>query len=57
MFAPQNFFDNAQDNDLLNRRWITPAPKSNTTLAYDTFGIELPQCKVNLHEPTVQPIA
>ncbi|RYP46538.1 hypothetical protein DL768_007285 [Monosporascus sp. mg162] len=28
VFAPQNFFDEAQDGDLRNRRRIVPAPDS-----------------------------
>lgn len=56
MFAPQNFFDRAQDGDLTNRRWIVPAEDSNATLVYDAFGIDLPQCKVELQEPTVAAI-
>ncbi|KAI1081350.1 amine oxidase catalytic domain-containing protein [Whalleya microplaca] len=55
MFAPQNFFDSAQDSDLRNRRWIVPAD-DNVTVAYDTFGIELPQCKVSLQESNVAQI-
>ncbi|KAI1868215.1 hypothetical protein JX265_007038 [Neoarthrinium moseri] len=54
MFAPQNFFDRAQDGDIQNRRWITPAPNS-TSLVYETFGIALPQCKVELKERLIQP--
>lgn len=56
MFAPQNFFDRAQDGDILNRRWITPSENSTTGLDYDTFGIELPQCKVSLKEGQVKPL-
>jgi primary-amine oxidase len=56
MFAPQNFFDRAQDGDLLNRRWIVPDENSTSGLAYDTFGIKLPQCKVELEEGTVKPL-
>lgn len=58
MFAPQNFFDNAQDGDLRNRRWYTvptaTADSGNVTaLVSETYGIELPQCMVSLQEPTV----
>lgn len=62
MFAPQNFFDNAQDGDLRNRRWYVPEVVTEddggnaTILATDAYGVELPQCKVALQEPTVAPI-
>ncbi|KAH6648202.1 primary-amine oxidase [Truncatella angustata] len=56
MFAPQNFFDRAQDGDLQNRRWITPAENSTTELVYEKFGIELPQCRVELKEGSVKPL-
>lgn len=56
MFAPQNFFDMAQDGDLTNRRWIVPAEDDDETLVYEAFGIELPQCKVELQEPVVAAI-
>lgn len=52
MFAPQNFFDRAQDGDLLNRRWITPAENASG-LVYETFGVELPQCKIDLTEGSI----
>lgn len=47
-FAPQNFFDRAQEGDLLNRRWIVP---DNGTLAYEDYGVPLPACKIELEEP------
>ncbi|TPX12292.1 uncharacterized protein E0L32_006939 [Thyridium curvatum] len=50
MFAPQNFFDKAQDVDLQNRRWITPDPATKG-LNVETYGVELPQCKIELEEP------
>ncbi|KAI4860842.1 copper amine oxidase [Hypoxylon rubiginosum] len=58
MFAPQNFFDNAQDGDLRNRRWYTVpvATEENgnvAALVSETYGIELPQCMVSLQEPIV----
>ncbi|KAM0809732.1 putative Primary-amine oxidase [Seiridium cardinale] len=56
MFAPQNFFDRAQDGDILNRRWIVTDENSTSGLTYDTFGIELPQCKVELKEGSVKPL-
>ncbi|KAI1396333.1 amine oxidase catalytic domain-containing protein [Hypoxylon fuscum] len=60
MFSPQNFFDNAQDGDLRNRRWYTvptaTANESVTTLVSESYGIDLPQCKVALQEPTIAQI-
>ncbi|KAI1462708.1 copper amine oxidase [Annulohypoxylon moriforme] len=57
MFAPQNFFDVAQDGDLKNRRWYTVPEKTDggnvSVLESETYGIELPQCKVELQEPVV----
>lgn len=50
MFAPQNFFDRAQDGDLKNRRWIVPDSKGET-LHYDDYGVELSQCEVKFEEP------
>ncbi|KAI2624880.1 amine oxidase catalytic domain-containing protein [Hypoxylon sp. NC1633] len=60
MFAPQNFFDNAQDGDLKNRRWYSFPGATDTdnatVLLSEAYGIELPQCKVSLQEPTVAQI-
>ncbi|KAI1372933.1 copper amine oxidase [Hypoxylon crocopeplum] len=60
MFAPQNFFDNAQDGDLRNRRWYTVPDATDssdvTALVSEAYGIELPQCKVALQEPIVAQI-
>ncbi|KAI0387194.1 copper amine oxidase [Hypomontagnella monticulosa] len=60
MFAPQNFFDQAQDGDLKNRRWYTvPETASNgtqATLVSESYGIKLPQCGLTLQEPTIAPI-
>ncbi|OTA70509.1 amine oxidase catalytic domain-containing protein [Hypoxylon sp. EC38] len=57
MFAPQNFFDQAQDGDLRNRRWYTVPEATGstnaTTLVSEAYGVELPQCKVELLEPTL----
>ena len=50
IFAPQNFHDRAQDGDLLNRRWI----KYNATtdeLTFDTYGVPLPNCPIDIPEP------
>ncbi|KAB5545872.1 copper amine oxidase [Coniochaeta sp. 2T2.1] len=49
-FAPQNFFDRAQEGDLLNRRWIV-ADSTTGELSYEDYGVELPTCKVELGEP------
>ncbi|KAI1340899.1 copper amine oxidase [Xylariaceae sp. FL0016] len=56
MFAPQNFFDQSQDGDLRNRRWVVPADGSNSTVVYENYGVEVPQCGVSLGEATVEPI-
>ncbi|KAI0842626.1 copper amine oxidase [Hypoxylon sp. FL0890] len=57
MFAPQNFFDQSQDGDLKNRRWYTVPETANssnaTALVSETYGVDLPQCKVELQEPTL----
>ncbi|KAI0893413.1 copper amine oxidase [Annulohypoxylon nitens] len=55
MFAPQNFFDQAQDGDLKNRRWYTVPDTEDgvSALESETYGIELPQCKVELQEPVI----
>lgn len=49
VFAPQNFFDRAQDGDLLNRRWIEVGEEGD--LSYETYGVELETCPVVLEEP------
>ncbi|KAI2639154.1 copper amine oxidase [Hypomontagnella submonticulosa] len=60
MFAPQNFFDQAQDGDLKNRRWYTvpetTGSGNQTTLVSEAYGVELPQCGIALQEPTIAPI-
>ncbi|CAI6331895.1 unnamed protein product [Periconia digitata] len=48
-FAPQNFFDRAQDGDILNRRWIEVDKAGNMTV--QTYGVELETCAVRLSEP------
>jgi len=50
VFAPQNFFDRAQDGDLLNRRWLT-TDSDTGEMSFETYGVALPQCKVELSEP------
>ncbi|KAI1778702.1 membrane copper amine oxidase [Hypoxylon cercidicola] len=49
-FAPQNFFDRAQDGDLKNRRWIVPDDVTHT-LSFEDYGVELPRCSIDLTEP------
>jgi primary-amine oxidase len=49
VFAPQNFFDRAQDGDLLNRRWITTTPAGE--LEFEDYGVALPTCGISLEEP------
>ncbi|KIW99388.1 uncharacterized protein Z518_11376 [Rhinocladiella mackenziei CBS 650.93] len=50
MFAPQNFFDRAQDGDLLNRRWITYNATTDE-ITFDAYGVELPNCAIDIPEP------
>lgn len=50
VFAPQNFFDRAQDGDLLNRRWLETDSETGE-LSFETYGVPLPECKVSLTEP------
>ena len=52
MFAPQNFFDRAQDGDLLNRRWVEVDEEGIMTV--ETYGVGLDTCPVVLKEPTAQ---
>lgn len=47
VFAPQNFFDRAQDGDLRNRRWITV---EGGELRSEDYGVEGGEC-VGLGEP------
>lgn len=49
VFAPQNFFDRAQDGDLLNRRWVKVDEKGD--LKVETYGVGLETCPVDLQEP------
>ncbi|KAF2740995.1 amine oxidase catalytic domain-containing protein [Polyplosphaeria fusca] len=48
-FAPQNFFDRAQDGDLLNRRWIEV--DEDDQLTFEAYGVALPACRVSFGEP------
>jgi len=50
VFAPQNFFDRAQDGDLKNRRWIAYNATSEE-ITFDAYGIELPDCAIDISEP------
>jgi primary-amine oxidase len=50
VFAPQNFFDRAQDGDLLNRRWIE-VNATTGVLTYENYGVGLDTCAVQLKEP------
>ena len=50
VFAPQNFFDRAQEGDLLNRRWIV-ADEDSGSLTYEDYGVALSSCKLDLEEP------
>lgn len=53
VFAPQNFFDRAQDGDLRNRRWIVgpDAKAEDQTLKYEDYGVPLAKCSVKFEEP------
>ncbi|RVX72969.1 hypothetical protein B0A52_03322 [Exophiala mesophila] len=50
VFAPQNFNDRAQDGDLLNRRWVTYNATTDE-IAFEDYGVELPNCPVEIAEP------
>jgi primary-amine oxidase len=50
VFAPQNFFDRAQDGDLLNRRWME-VDEDTGELSFETYGIGLETCPLVLNEP------
>ena len=49
VFSPQNFFDRAQDGDMLNRRWIEVDDEGQLT--FETYGVGLETCAVQLEEP------
>lgn len=51
MLAPQNFFDRAQDGDLLNRRWIEVDADSGE-LSFEDYGVGLDTCPLVLDEPS-----
>ena len=50
VFAPQNFFDRAQDGDLLNRRWMVVDEEG--TMKVEDYGVGLETCPIHLEEPT-----
>ena len=54
LFSPQNFFDRAQDGDLKNRRWVVP-DETKRTMHFDDYGVELPNCHIDLKEPAPGP--
>lgn len=53
VFAPQNFFDRAQDGDLLNRRWLV-VDEETGELEVETYNVSLPTCAVDLTEPAAK---
>jgi len=53
VFAPQNFFDRAQEGDLRNRRWIV-ADSESDVLTYEDYGVPLASCNVELEEPVAK---
>ncbi|KAF1813785.1 primary-amine oxidase [Eremomyces bilateralis CBS 781.70] len=55
VFAPQNFNDQAQDGDLLNRRWIVPnkTATGEYVLEFENYGVPLPTCAVQFSEPVL----
>ncbi|SPN99609.1 uncharacterized protein DNG_02461 [Cephalotrichum gorgonifer] len=52
MFSPQNFFDRAQDGDLLNRRYVVPNEETGE-LDFEAYGVEAPTCKLQFPEPVL----
>ncbi|KAK0648719.1 copper amine oxidase [Cercophora newfieldiana] len=50
LFAPQNFFDRAQEGDLQNRRWVETGENMDE-LSWETYGVPLAGCDVRLREP------
>jgi primary-amine oxidase len=52
VFAPQNFFDRAQDGDLKNRRWMEVDEEGVMTV--EDYGIGLEMCPLVLEEPTLR---
>jgi primary-amine oxidase len=49
VFAPQNFFDRAQDGDIQNRRWIQLNAQKELTV--EDYGVEAPSCMIDLADP------
>ena len=50
VFAPQNFFDRAQEGDLRNRRWVETGADMDE-LNFENYGVGLSDCRVQLREP------
>jgi len=50
VFAPQNFFDRAQEGDLRNRRWVSTTSEPGV-LEYEDYGVPLASCNVEIEEP------
>ena len=60
VFSPQNFFDRAQVDDLVNRRFMVPKRNKDKEeeggprmyeLDFDTYGVQFPACDVDFTEP------
>ncbi|KAH9904728.1 copper amine oxidase [Xylariomycetidae sp. FL2044] len=43
MFAPQNFFDRAQDGDLRNRVWMLPVEGDDASVSVEDYGVVRPE--------------
>ncbi|OAX80178.1 hypothetical protein ACJ72_05496 [Emergomyces africanus] len=52
VLTPHNFFDRAQDGDLMNRRWVVVDQESEK-LDFENYGVALPQCKIRINEPVL----
>ncbi|ODH24177.1 hypothetical protein ACO22_05340 [Paracoccidioides brasiliensis] len=53
MLSPHNFFDRAQDGDLMNRRWVVE-DKGSGKMDFEDYGVKLPQCRVEFKEPVMR---
>ena len=51
VFAPQNFFDRAQDGDLKNRWW---GVVEDDKLTVEEYGVQGGQCAVELKNPVIE---
>jgi primary-amine oxidase len=49
VFAPHNFFNQSEDGDLRNRRWITA--NASEPLKFWDYDVKLPTCPISLSEP------